>query len=82
MLEFLIRRTDGEWFDNAWSSCNPKSVPYELIPGWGNHRERLGYPKIGAGLAGGDWPRIAAIIDRELAGEDHTLVEFGAEQKR
>ena len=37
---------------------------------------RIGYPKIGAGLAGGDWNRISAIIDEELAGEDHTLVEF------
>ena len=37
---------------------------------------RFGYPKIGAGLAGGDWQVIAAIIDEELAGEDHTLVEF------
>jgi len=37
---------------------------------------RIGYPRIGAGLAGGDWQRIAAIIDGELAGEDHTLVEF------
>jgi len=37
---------------------------------------RIGYPRIGAGLAGGDWQRIAAIIDEELAGEDHTLVEF------
>ncbi len=37
---------------------------------------RIGYPKIGAGLAGGDWQIIAAIIDEELAGEDHTLVEF------
>jgi O-acetyl-ADP-ribose deacetylase (regulator of RNase III) len=37
---------------------------------------RVGYPKIGAGLAGGDWETIAAIIDEELAGEDHTLVEF------
>ena len=35
---------------------------------------RIGYPKIGAGLAGGDWAVIAAIIDEELAGEDHTLV--------
>jgi hypothetical protein len=34
------------------------------------------YPKIGAGLARGDWPTIAAMIDEELAGEDHTLVEF------
>ena len=38
---------------------------------------RIGYPKIGAGLAGGDWERIAAIIDEALAGEDHTYVEFG-----
>jgi O-acetyl-ADP-ribose deacetylase (regulator of RNase III) len=37
---------------------------------------RIGYPKIGAGLARGDWATIAAIVDEELAGEDHTLVEF------
>ena len=37
---------------------------------------RIGYPKIGAGLAKGDWATIAAIIDDELAGEDHTLVEY------
>jgi O-acetyl-ADP-ribose deacetylase (regulator of RNase III) len=39
---------------------------------------RIGYPKIGAGLGGGDWDRISAIIDTELAGEDHTLVEYVA----
>ena len=38
--------------------------------------KRVGYPKIGAGLAGGDWRIIAPIIDEELAGEDHALVEF------
>ena len=37
---------------------------------------RIGYPKIGAGLAGGDWKVISKIIDNELRGEDHTLVEF------
>lgn len=37
---------------------------------------RIGYPKIGAGLARGDWTLIAAIISEELAGEDHTLVEL------
>ncbi|TVR55186.1 MAG: phosphatase [Puniceicoccaceae bacterium] len=37
---------------------------------------RIGLPKIGAGLAGGDWDRIAAIIREELAGEDVTVVEF------
>ena len=41
MLEFLIRRTDGEWFDAGWTACNPKSFPYEVIPGWGNHRIRV-----------------------------------------
>lgn len=37
---------------------------------------RIGYPKIGAGLARGDWEVIAKIIDPELEGEDHTLVIF------
>jgi O-acetyl-ADP-ribose deacetylase (regulator of RNase III) len=37
---------------------------------------KIGYPKIGAGLAKGDWKTIAAVIDEELAGENHTLVEF------
>lgn len=40
--------------------------------------QRIGYPRIGAGLAGGDWAVISAIIDEELRGEDHTLVEFVA----
>jgi O-acetyl-ADP-ribose deacetylase (regulator of RNase III) len=39
---------------------------------------RIGYPRIGAGLGGGDWSRISKIIEDELAGEDHTLVEFAA----
>lgn len=38
--------------------------------------QRIGYPRIGAGLAGGDWKTISEIIDRALDGEDHTLVEF------
>ncbi len=38
--------------------------------------QRIGYPKIGAGLAGGDWEIISKIIEEELDGEDHTLVEF------
>jgi len=37
---------------------------------------RIGYPKIGAGLAGGDWNIISKIIDEELDGENHTLVIF------
>ena len=38
--------------------------------------KRIGYPLIGAGLAGGDWNVISNIIDEELDGEDHTLVKF------
>ena len=38
--------------------------------------KRIGYPKIGAGLAKGDWKIISELIDKELFGEDHTLVEY------
>ena len=38
--------------------------------------KRIGYPAIGAGLAGGDWSIIAAIIEEELAEEEHTFVEW------
>ena len=37
---------------------------------------RIGYPQIGAGLARGDWSRIARIITEELQGENHTLVVY------
>lgn len=38
--------------------------------------QRIGYPLIGAGLAGGDWAVISDIISTALSGEDHTLVRF------
>jgi O-acetyl-ADP-ribose deacetylase (regulator of RNase III) len=38
--------------------------------------KRIGYPKIGAGLAGGNFDIISKIIDEELEGEDHMLVEY------
>lgn len=38
--------------------------------------KRIGYPAIGAGLAGGDWAIIAAIIEEELAGEEHVFVQW------
>jgi O-acetyl-ADP-ribose deacetylase (regulator of RNase III) len=40
--------------------------------------KRIGYPKIGAGLAKGDWETISRIIDEELYGEEHTLIEYSA----
>jgi len=35
---------------------------------------KIGYPKIGAGLGGGNWDEIQSIIAQELEGEHHTLV--------
>ena len=37
---------------------------------------KIGYPLYGSGLAGGNWEIISKIIDEELQGEDHTLVEY------
>ncbi len=37
---------------------------------------RIGYPKIGAGLAKGNWEVISGIINKEIKGEDHALVEY------
>lgn len=37
---------------------------------------RIGYPMIGAGLAGGDWSIIEASISKALSGLNHTLVVF------
>eukprot|EP01026_Neomeris_dumetosa_P030151 TRINITY_DN241_c0_g1_i20.p2 TRINITY_DN241_c0_g1~~TRINITY_DN241_c0_g1_i20.p2 ORF type:complete len:227 (-),score=28.58 TRINITY_DN241_c0_g1_i20:566-1246(-) len=42
--------------------------------------KRIGYPMIGAGLAGGDWRIIQRIVDEELKGEDHTLVRLPPRQ--
>jgi len=38
--------------------------------------KRIGYPMIGAGLAGGDWGIISKIIDIELTDVDHTLIVY------
>ncbi|WNJ18351.1 macro domain-containing protein [Pontibacter sp. G13] len=37
---------------------------------------RIGFPAIGAGLAGGDWDLIASIIEEELEGTDFTFVKY------
>ena len=39
--------------------------------------QHIGLPKIGAGLAGGDWDRIKAIITKEFSDCDVTVVIFG-----
>jgi len=41
---------------------------------YGNRELRFGIPKIGAGLAGGDWDRISRIIEDEMTTESVTVV--------
>lgn len=43
---------------------------------WRYFGRRIAYPRIGAGIGGGDWGKIASIINDELVGENHTFVEF------
>jgi O-acetyl-ADP-ribose deacetylase (regulator of RNase III) len=43
---------------------------------------RMAYPLIGAGLAKGDWKQIERIINEELAGEDHCLVEYSSSKRK
>lgn len=38
--------------------------------------KRIGMPKIGAGLAGGDWNIIEKIIEEEMRGEYVTIVNY------
>lgn len=38
--------------------------------------KHIGYPLIGAGLAGGDWRIIREIIDQESTDVEHTLVKY------
>lgn len=46
---------------------------------YGNQGLRFGIPKIGAGLAGGDWKRISEIIDGVMTLEDVTVVILPSE---
>jgi len=39
---------------------------------------KIGYPRIGAGLGGGSWNLISKIINSELSGKNHTLVEWSS----
>jgi O-acetyl-ADP-ribose deacetylase (regulator of RNase III) len=42
--------------------------------------KHIGLPKIGAGLAGGDWERIKGIIQRELKDCEVTIVIYDGNQ--
>ena len=54
----------------------PVTPFFSATHSWDRTEKQIGYPGIGAGLAKGDWSVISNIIDVELAGEEHTLVEY------
>lgn len=45
-MEYLIRRTDGEWFDlgpdQYDSALRPSSIPSRRVEGWGDYRIEVG----------------------------------------
>ena len=45
-MEYLIRRSDGEWFDLSADqyadALRPSSVPSKPAEGWGDHRVEIG----------------------------------------
>lgn len=53
-----------------------RSVFKALAKEFSDPNTRFGIPKIGAGLAGGNWDIIEKIIDEEMAGRDITCVLF------
>lgn len=75
---------------NSYTQYSPgSSLPGETIPlDYGALRlcmkkinytfkgKHIGLPKIGAGLAGGDWNRVESIIKEELRDCDVTIVEY------
>lgn len=47
-----------------------------IIMMFGGCQQRFAMPKIGAGLGGGDWNRIKAIIEDVFKNEDVTVIEY------
>lgn len=76
-----IAQTHGIYVVNAYTQYQPgPNLDYSALRkcfkyiGENFSTSRIGYPKIGAGIGGGDWNQISAVIDEELVSCDHTLV--------
>ena len=72
MIEYLLKRTDGEWFDirDFKAVCQPKTVPFEQIEGWGNARIRIGSCEVAfSDEIAGIQISFEGEIDGQLAGQ-------------
>ena len=70
MIEYLIRRTDGEWFDlpatRFGEALWPSSFASERVQGWGNWRIRCEGTEISFS---DEDPGIQVSIEKELPRE-------------
>ncbi len=48
----------------------------DLIFEFGKKNLKFGIPKIGCGLAGGDWSIVSRRVDKKFTGEDITFVDY------
>ncbi|MGQ0797007.1 MAG: hypothetical protein ACT4OI_03965 [Methanobacteriota archaeon] len=77
-LEFLIRRTDGQWFSlparmNA-EVLKPRSVPSQPIAGWGDHRIKIPNGVIAFSY---EDPGIQVVFEEYTGTEEEALETVG-----
>jgi O-acetyl-ADP-ribose deacetylase (regulator of RNase III) len=89
----MVTREDGSYLTvvNAYTQFDHQLIPgqpnvdyvaisqaFEAIQALITPGFRIGIPKIGAGLAGGDWDLIEELIDESMGtrSEEVTLVEY------
>src|SRR5207249_360756 len=78
-LEFLIRRTDGEWFSLPGPGqlpevLKPRTVPSQPTPGWGTHR--ISIPNGVIAFSDED-PGIQVIFEQYTGSEEEALMIVG-----
>ncbi len=84
--KFSVAKIDGLYVINAYTQYNFTGIGMKADYGaiekvFNSIKEqysglKIAYPKIGAGLAEGNWSIIQKIIDNILIYEEHTLVLF------
>lgn len=68
-------RADYDAIRAVFKEIHKEVRRYEEVLSYENETLRIGIPKIGAGLAGGDWNRIEKIID-SIGFSDITCVNY------
>ena len=76
MIEYLLKRTDGDWFriGDFKAVCQPRTIPFEQVDGWGNARIRIGSCEVAfsdeiAGIQVSFEGEIAEQLARQVVAE-------------